>query len=362
MPVLPTNKDPVPMRVPTEETLQYLHRALCTFYAERARDLPWRRTQDPWAIWVSEIMLQQTQVDTVVPRYPAFLRQFPSPTAMAAASVEQVCEAWAGLGYYRRARSLHRGAQVVVQDHGAEVPRDLATLKTLPGVGPYTAGAIASIAFHIAAPIVDGNVVRVLSRLFLLSGTLATKEGRHVLWDLATRLVQRGPGSEAGAFNQALMELGATVCTPKNPTCLLCPVRTSCGAYETGQVQAYPVPVAARPLTALAIAYAYRLDADGLWLWQRGVHGLWAGMWEMPSGEGPSGAEKLHEAGIRLGEPIAQVQHLLTHRKVTATLYRGLGSKRAWLAAGARPIAQPLAAPLSSLARKAIVAATASMV
>jgi A/G-specific adenine glycosylase len=339
-----------------------LHGALVAFYRAQAKDLPWRRSRDPWAIWISEIMLQQTQVETVVPRFGPFLRQFPTVAALAAAPVEAVCEAWAGLGYYRRARSLHAAAQDVVHNRNGEIPQTLDGLLNLAGVGRYTAGAIASIAYGQHAPIVDGNVVRVLGRVFLLQETLATPAGRRIFWGLAERLVQGGPASAAGAFNQAMMELGRTVCTPRAPTCMLCPLRPHCGAYRTGAQLQYPQVVAKPAKVPLPMVFAWRQDKAGLWLWQRPVQGLWAGLWELPSGEGAAGPRTLGLKGIALGAPIAQITHVLTHRHVTASICRGLGTAAQWRRAGATPVADPLAAPLSSLARKAIVAAQASMV
>lgn len=356
-------KRPTPCHVPlTPKLARSLHTALLAFYRAQAKDLPWRRSCDPWAIWVSEVMLQQTQVQTVVPRFAPFLRAFPSAEAMAAAQVSEVCEAWAGLGYYRRARSLHAAAQQVVQEHGSEVPNTVEALLKLKGVGRYTAGAIASIAFGQAAPIVDGNVVRVLGRILRQDATLATPAGTRQLWALATTLVEAGPARDAGAFNQAMMELGRTVCTPKAPACLLCPVRTLCGAYAAGAQLQYPTPVPRPKKQPLQVVFAWRQDAAGLWLWQRPVAGLWAGLWEMPSAQGDTATQTLGSRGIRVGPPICQVTHLLTHRAVTAVVCRGEGTAADWRTAGAAPVAAPMAAPLSALAVKAIVAARASMV
>lgn len=340
-----------------------IHADLLAFFAEQAKDLPWRRSKDPYAIWVSEIMLQQTQVQTVVPRFGPFMRAFPTVDALAAATAEQVCEAWAGLGYYRRARSLHAAAQQVVSDHNSQVPKTLEGLLSLTGVGRYTAGAIASIAFGQAVPIVDGNVVRVLGRLLRRDATLATPAGARTLWALATTLVEAGPAwaQDPGAFNQAMMELGRTVCTPRAPACLLCPVQKSCGAYATGTQLRFPTQVARPKKQPMRVVFAWRQDKKGLWLWQRPLQGLWAGLWEMPSAHGDDGVAALVEAGITMGPPMCQVTHVLTHRTVTAVVCRGEGTAAQWRKAGAKPVADPLAAPLSALAVKAIVAARASM-
>jgi A/G-specific adenine glycosylase len=338
-----------------------LHQLLTHWYAEHARPLPWRASRDPWRVWVSEIMLQQTQVDTVVPRYAPFLRQFPTPDAMAAVPVEAVCEAWAGLGFYRRARALHAGACAVVQAHGGQVPRSLEALLALSGVGRYTAGAIASIAFDLPAPIVDGNVVRVLSRIYCLTATLETAPGRRTLWAHAEALVTAGPAQLSGALNQALMELGRTVCTPRAPACMLCPLQAVCRAKQTGTQHMHPVPVARKAPQPLAMVFAWRQDAAGLWLRQRDVHGKWAGLWEPPSAEGDEAANTLTAEGIGVGAPLWTVSHTLTHRQITAVVCQGEGDAEAWRRAGAKPVLRPLEAPLSTLARKAIVAASATM-
>src|SRR5205823_775886 len=193
-----------------------LRRALRRWYRAAARDLPWRRTRDPYAIWVSEVMLQQTQVATVRPYYERWMQRFPTVTDLAAAGEEDVLQVWAGLGYYSRARALLRGAREVVARHGGQVPRRTEDLKALPGIGPYTAGAIASIAFGLREPVVDGNVTRVLCRIFGLRGDPNAGQLRSELWRLAALLV---PPRAPGEFNSALMELGATVCRPGKPDC-----------------------------------------------------------------------------------------------------------------------------------------------
>ncbi|MEM6532377.1 MAG: A/G-specific adenine glycosylase [Myxococcota bacterium] len=207
--------------------------ALVEWYRNGHRDLPWRRTRDPYRIWISEIMCQQTQVDTVVPRYERFVERFPDVRALAAVKEETVCEEWAGLGYYSRARNLHRAACSVVREHDGKMPSNADDLQKLPGIGRYTAGAIASIAFDEATPVVDGNVGRVLSRVYRLAAVPTSSPGQKVLWGKAQDLV---PAGAPGDFNQALMELGALVCTPKSPTCMLCPIRAHFDAYCEGDV------------------------------------------------------------------------------------------------------------------------------
>jgi A/G-specific adenine glycosylase len=337
--------------------IRTVRRVLLRLYRSGHRDLPWRRRTDAYAVWVSEIMLQQTQVDTVVPRYTAFMERFPTLAALAQASEHAVCAAWAGLGYYRRARHLHRAAQVVVADHGGVVPRTVEALLALPGVGRYTAGAIASIAYGTVAPVVDGNVERVLSRLYALEAAPRSPQGKKHLWALATALVcPQAPGE----LNQSLMEFGALVCRPTQPHCARCPLQRHCAAYALGTPQRFPTKVQKTARQKLCIAFAYAADARGTWLHRRGLDGLWAGLWEPPSAAGEGAATALsQQLQVPLGQPIASVQHTLTHRDVHASLYRVDCTH--WRATDTlRPFAAPLQAPLSTLAKKALLAAQAS--
>ncbi len=332
-----------------------LRRALLRFYGRQRRDLPWRHTRDPYAIWISEIMLQQTQVETVVPRYRRFLQEFPTVTALANATCERVCEAWAGLGYYRRARNLHRAACLVAEAHDGALPRSAKELERLPGIGRYTAGAIASIAFDEAAAVVDGNVTRVLARLFVLPGRVGERSLSNSVWRLAGELVV---GPRPGDLNQALMELGATVCKPTAPACDRCPVERFCKAKASGEPTRYPEPAVAPPTRDLPMALALVRDAKGVWLRQRSLQGLWAGLWELPSAEGPRARVRLaKELGVPLRVEVARVTHLLTHRRVLARVY--LAAPAAPAALGLKAYAQPLDAPLSALARKALRATVA---
>ncbi|MGB8955280.1 MAG: A/G-specific adenine glycosylase, partial [Tumebacillaceae bacterium] len=200
---------------------------LLAWYEENKRDLPWRRTRDPYAIWVSEVMLQQTRVETVIPYWHRFLEQFPTIDALAKAPEEQVLKAWEGLGYYSRGRNLQKGAQAVQERHHGIVPDALDEMLALPGVGPYTAGAVLSIAYDRPVPAVDGNVFRVLSRIFLIEEDIMKPKTRKTFEGIAEFMIPEG---YAASFNQGLMELGATVCIPKNPRCALCPVREQCSA------------------------------------------------------------------------------------------------------------------------------------
>jgi A/G-specific adenine glycosylase len=326
-----------------------LRRALLAFYDEHKRDLPWRATRDPYAIWISEIMLQQTQVDVVKPRYAKFMALFPSVKALARASEAQVCEAWAGLGYYRRARNLHKAAQQLVHEHGGEFPRSAKELQRLAGIGRYTSGAIASIAFGEEAPIVDGNVARVLARIFMIEDAPDTTPGRKATWALATDLAK---GPRPGDLNQALMELGATVCTPRSPKCVICPAARMCKARLTGEESLYPRPVKQAKTKLLPLSFAICEASDGVYLRQRPLDGLWPGLWEPPSADSP--AELAALVGAKLGKPIGEVTHQLSHRDVRATIYR---VRRVTTALALEAWENPLEAPLSALARKVLIAA-----
>ena len=326
--------------------------ALLAFYEREARALPWRRTRDPYAIWVSEIMLQQTQVQTVIPRYQAFLREFPTVEALAAASETRVCEAWAGLGYYRRARNLHAAARQVVSEHGGRIPETAAQLQTLPGIGRYTAGAIASIAHDEAAPVLDGNVIRVLTRVFALAGDPQRGQVRNRLWHLAQQLVA---GERPGELNQALMELGATVCTPRAPRCECCPASSMCRAKASGEPTAYPQLPAKSARKALPMAMLWLADAHGVWFSRRPLDGLWAGLWEPPSASGRGAKTALAQRfGVRLGAPLATVTHLLTHRRVEARIYRPTSLPALQDSEALQCFPEPRNAPISALARKVI--------
>ena len=214
-----------------------IRRDLLSWYDRERRDLPWRRTQDPYRVWLSEIMLQQTRVETVIPYYERFLERFPTVSDLAEAPIDDVLARWSGLGYYRRARSLHEAAGQIVREHAGVFPEDSAEALALPGVGRYTAGAILSIAYGRPEPILDGNVIRILSRWLRLGPEIPQSH----LWTLAEDLV---PEERPGDFNQAMMELGATVCTPRSPSCLLCPVQERCEARAEGTPERYPAPKA----------------------------------------------------------------------------------------------------------------------
>ncbi|MCS7208274.1 MAG: A/G-specific adenine glycosylase [Fimbriimonadales bacterium] len=255
-----------------------LRRALLEWFGTHKRPTPWRDNPDPYRVWVSEVMLQQTQTATVIPYFERFIARFPTVQALAEAPLEEVLRYWEGLGYYARARNLHRAAQQVVRD-GGQLPSTPDRLRELPGVGAYTAGAIASIAFGQPAPVVDGNVVRVLARLLWLAGDLRTTEAQKSLWQIAEQLVDP---VRPGEFNQALMELGSTVCTPTQPRCDACPVRCLCEAYRRGRPTAVPEPRRRPPLRTITEVSAIIERERRYLLAQRAPEGLWGGLWEFP--------------------------------------------------------------------------------
>jgi A/G-specific adenine glycosylase len=311
--------------------------ALLDWYGKQRRALPWRATRDPYCIWVSEVMLQQTQVATVIGYYERWLRRFPDVAALAAADTEDVLRAWEGLGYYSRARNLQRAAQRIVLDHGGKLPSSVAELLGLPGIGRYSAGAIASIAFAADEPTIDGNIVRVLTRLFGLPGDpkRAPLSGR--LWDLARALL---PAGRAGDFNQALMELGATVCTPRSPRCATCPVRSQCVALERDRVLEYP-EAAPRPAPTQEKRAAAVVQRQGRVLLVRAPTNAsrWAGMWQFPdvqleTGMDPSRALEdrvLGGTGVRvaMGARLLALRHQVTRFRIEIDVYscRALGGR-----------------------------------
>lgn len=350
--------------------------ALRGWYFTRRRLLPWRDEPTPYRVWVSEIMLQQTQVVTVLPYFERFMAAFPTVEALAAAPDEAVMAQWAGLGYYRRARNLHLAAKRVAE-RGGVFPNTVEGLLELPGVGRYTAGAIASIAFGVKAPLLDGNVARVLSRVFSVSDPIDGSRGQKALWALAGALVQ---GDDPSSHNQALMELGALVCSPRSPACGECPLADRCRALATGRQAELPVKARkAAPQPVAAVSGLWR--EGGLALFAQRPDGLLGGLWELPGAEleGPVVSDEL-ETGLglaleeafaeRVGVPVvakrilATVEHQFTHRsltlkvvEVTARAAANAVPERtdhyprlAW-----RPLIEP-GLPLSTLTRKVIKA------
>jgi A/G-specific adenine glycosylase len=256
---------------------------LLTWYRANQRSLPWRGTPaaSAYAVWVSEIMLQQTRVEAVIPYFQKWMRLFPTLQSLAEASEHDVLNAWEGLGYYSRARNLHKAARIVVEQHNGEIPRDLDELRKLPGIGRYTLGAIASIAFGMDAPALDGNIKRVYARIFDVAMPVDSPAGEKLLWDLAEQNLPRG---HAGDYNQALMDLGATICVPRNPRCLICPVMMLCLARQNGTQDQRPVKSPKKEVPHYIHAAAVVLERGRVLLSQRPSQGLLGGMWEFPNG------------------------------------------------------------------------------
>lgn len=313
-----------------KKDLQELRAALLGWFDRQKRQLPWRQTSDPYAIWISEIMLQQTRVETVIPYYERFLLRFPGVTELAQADLEEVLSLWSGLGYYRRARLLHRAAQQIVEKHEGRFPQKWKEALALPGIGRYTAGAILSIAYGEEQPVVDGNVQRVLSRLFLLEDPVGSKELDRACWSIAQEWVQ---GERPGDLNQALMELGALLCVPQKPACLLCPLRQGCSAAAYARPEEYPRPRAQTKQTPLTVCWALVRRRGRLLLLQRPDEGLFAGLWELPGlyldGEEPPQAQLLTRYLAQIGltatlssQPPERYTHLLTHRRLLIHLFR----------------------------------------
>ena len=314
---------PVKMSTVTRSRRNRIRKKLLEWFAAGARDLPWRRTRDPYAIWVSEIMLQQTRAQAAIPYYERFLKRLPTVEKLARARPDTVLKLWEGMGYYSRARNLHRAAKEVVSRFAGQVPRTREELVTLPGIGRYTAGAIASIAYGQREPMVDGNVERVLCRIFRIRGNLKDGAGQKQLWSIAEDLV---PPTGAGQFNQALMELGSEVCVPRNPRCDVCPLNRLCDARRHDEQNALPERKAKKPLPSHTVAVAVIWRDGRVLIDKRRPEGLLGGLWEFPGGkvepgESPETAVKREvgeELGItvRVDRPLATVDHAYSHFRV----------------------------------------------
>ena len=309
---------------------------LLNWYNKNKRTLPWRGHRDPYAVWVSEIMLQQTRVETVIPYFKKWMRLFPTVRALAKASERQVLNAWEGLGYYSRARNFHKAAKIVVENHGGELPHNLNELRKLPGIGRYTAGALASILFGMDEPALDGNLKRVYARLFDVRKPVNSAEGEKLLWKIARENLPKG---KAADFNQALMDLGATICLPKNPRCEVCPLARDCKAKARGTQHLRPVKTAKKAVphhvraAAVIVRRIGNPSHEKVLLAQRPPKGLLAGMWEFPNArvEGnprarlASGLRAAYSLKVRMkrgDRPLAVVDHAYSHFKVTVYAYR----------------------------------------
>jgi len=300
-----------------------IRRRLLQWFDRQARDLPWRNTRDPYAIWVSEIMLQQTRVETAKPYYLRFLKRLPTIEKLARARIDTVLKLWEGLGYYSRARNLHRAAREIVALHDGHLPAAQEELVTLPGIGPYTAGAIASIAFGKREPVVDGNVTRVLCRIFRIRANPKQADVHKQLWSLAEELL---PRARVGDHNQALMELGSEICLPRNPRCDVCPLSRMCEAHRHGEETALPVKRPRKELPTVAVAVGVIYKDERILIDKRRPDGLLGGLWEFPGGKkepGESLRDALHrevreELGIRIEvkHPLMVVNHAYSHFRV----------------------------------------------
>jgi len=304
---------------------KHIGERVLSWYAHHQRDLPWRKTRDPYHIWVSEVMLQQTQVETVIPYYHRFLRQFPTLVALAEAPLDDVLKAWENMGYYARARNLHAAAKRVLKNFKGEIPKTREGLMSLPGIGPYTAAAILSIGFDSPLPAVDANARRVITRLFAVQEPLGQAVTTGHVWDLAKQLM---PRERAGYFNQGLMDLGATLCTFQKPKCALCPVRTLCKAYRKGLQEVLPLTKKRGPIPHCHWTAGVITDQDGhVLITQRPNKGLLGGLWKFPGGRQIPGEglkacllrEIEAEVGItvRVGKGAAQIKHVYTHFRMT---------------------------------------------
>lgn len=339
-------------------------KALLRWFATSARDLPWRCTSDPYAIWVSEIMLQQTQVKTVIPYWERWMKRFPGVEVLAATPMNDVLKLWEGLGYYSRARQLHKAAQIIAAEHAGVFPRDFNAVLALPGIGRYTAGAICSIAFNQPTPILDGNVIRVLTRVHGVGKSPKDKETNRHLWQLAGALVSiagscRTPARKVCSdFNQALMELGALVCTPRNPDCGKCPLRRNCHAHLNGRQHELP-NLGPRPSVTLQRFAAFVIECDGHFLVRQrpdGVHN--AQLWEFPNievtnplteREGGSTNTRSSKLDLLSGlskeclgqsvrhlESFCTIKHTITRYRITIEVFRGELPRRCSMPGGAK--------------------------
>jgi A/G-specific adenine glycosylase len=328
--------------------LQKLVPLLLDWFSKNARDLPWRRTRDPYAIWVSEIMLQQTQVKTVIPFWNRWLRELPTIEATAKAPSEKIHKLWEGLGYYTRVRNLQKAAQVIVEKHGGKFPENFDEVLALPGIGRYTAGAICSIAFNQPTPLLDGNVIRVLTRIFGIGENPKKKETNKLLWQLAEKLVCRAKNAKGAKdkntsppsrssrdtnscshLNQSLMELGALVCTPRNPQCLICPVKKLCGAFKENRVEELP-NLAKREAATARTFFAFVIECDGKFLVQQRPIGIVnAHLWEFPNFETngeKKDAKEIFDSTFDFKavefQQLCTIKHSITRYRITLEAFR----------------------------------------
>jgi A/G-specific adenine glycosylase len=300
-----------------------LARLLLEWYRREGRNLPWRSNPHPYQVWVSEIMLQQTRVETVIPYYQRWLERFPSIFTLAQADIQEVLSAWEGLGYYSRARALHKSAQILVNEYDGKIPDDPDTLKRLPGIGPYTSGAILSIAFRKDIPAIDGNIRRVYSRLFDITALLKSPESEILIKKAA---FENLPPGQAGDYNQALMDLGAGICLPAHPRCEICPLSQFCLARQRKVQDQRPVVIPKEAVPFYLVTAAVMQSGRKVLIARRSEKGLLGGMWEFPGGKVEPG-ENLPDALVReineelgiqiaVGQPCGVFRHAYTHFRI----------------------------------------------
>ena len=302
-----------------KQPVAQLTRALTNWYAGTHRPLPWRESTDPYLIWISEVMLQQTQVATVLPYFERFTARFPTVQALAEAPLPDVLRLWAGLGYYSRARNLHAGALHICVHHGGLFPKTRQGVLSVPGIGPYTAGAILSIAFNLPEPVVDGNVQRVMARFYKWNKVLESTPSRDFFWAKAREWVESHP--QPRILNQALMELGALVCTKHSPRCGVCPLKANCKAFLMGRPERYPIRQPRKPFVELrwvALVFDHR---GKLFLRKRTAQEWWTGLWDFPTQERRGEIDMSAELG-------GEIRHTVTHHRIRLTPVRMRLAKR----------------------------------
>jgi A/G-specific adenine glycosylase len=316
-----------------EDFVKQFQNDLLAWYSENKRTLPWRMNQDPYLIWVSEIMLQQTRVDTVIPYFERFTNHFPTLESLAAADEEKVLKAWEGLGYYSRVRNLQTAVKEVCESYGGKVPDTLEEISALKGVGPYTAGAVLSIAYGVPEPAVDGNVMRVLSRILYLTDDISKPKTRVTFEKAVRKLISH---EDPSSFNQGLMELGALICTPKSPACLLCPMVDLCKAFEAGKQAELPVKTGKTKVRTAKMTAGILFNEDGkILIHKRPAEGLLANMWEFPNTEYVGSIKKAETTALlgyleetiqaegELLEKAGYIEHVFSHLKWEISIWRG---------------------------------------